>query len=156
MDCRARYLYFSPQLLIIKYVRKRKYYNTLSIWIHTYIPIKLSTYGALLERRPMQREEYGSLRHTHLFNFFQKYFWDPDFGHFFCPFFKILETFIKWKRKQGIWKNMAFLHDGHKINWLQFICEHTFFWWFPNNPPLFQYFPFLEAYFRQFVRIGVI
>jgi hypothetical protein len=56
------------------------------------------------------------------------------------------------KRKQGIWEKVGFLHDGLKKIGSHSFCEHTFFSRFPDNLPLCQYFPLLEAYFRGFVQ----
>ena len=64
---------------------------------------------------------------------------------YICPFFKILETFINWNEKQGIWGKSGFLHDGLKKIGSHSFCEHTFFWRFPDNLPLCQYFPLLRV-----------
>ena len=88
------------------------------------------------------------------FYFFQNYFWKSHFGHLFCPFLKILETFIKWKERQSKWENVGFLHDGHKNNWLPFICEHTFFSDSQIISRLCQYFPLWGANFGNSLGIG--
>ena len=89
-----------------------------------------------------------------LFIFFQNYFWKSHFGHLFCPFLKILETFIKWKERQSKWENVGFLHDGHKNNWLPFIREHTFFSDSQIISRLCQYFPLWVANFGNSLGIG--
>jgi len=79
------------------------------------------------------------------FLFFSKTIFEiPILDIYICPFFKILETFIKWKEKQGIWEKVTFLHDGLKKIGSHSFCEHTFFWRFPDNHPLCQYFPLLR------------
>ena len=83
---------------------------------------------------------------THLFIFSKTIFENLILDIYICPFFKILETFINWNEKQGMRKKVTFLHDGLKNIGSHSFCEHPFFSWFPDNLPLCQYFPLLEAF----------